>query len=210
MNFNIYNTLSQADILIKHLVYENVRIEALDISIFDQTEKDLYHSFGSDKRKIEFYFTRLLWRSFESHCPIQYNENGKPQISRGFISISHSKNVVAIAYSNLYDIGIDVEHPNKKIALIKNKFLSDNEVNLFDLDDELTLTSLWSLKEAVYKLADIRGLSFKDSILIEQVGDTNRIRLKTAEKNELLEFKRLIKDDFIITFGYRNPTPVKA
>ena len=43
------------------------------------------------------------------------NENGKPMLDKGFISISHTDNVMLVAISLKEPIGVDIEDKNRKI-----------------------------------------------------------------------------------------------
>ena len=64
----------------------------------------------NEKRKKHFLASRLLFNELEPNQQISYNSNGAPEISNGkHISISHSKNLVAIIISNK-KIGLDIEY----------------------------------------------------------------------------------------------------
>ena len=65
-------------------------------------------NFKTEKRKKDFLVSRLLLNELEPNQQISYNSNGAPEISNGkHISISHSKNLVAIIISNK-KIGLDI------------------------------------------------------------------------------------------------------
>lgn len=200
LNFNITNIIENQNLKVRLLHYEKCAIDSLDLSILSKTEQSRFHSFGADKRKREFYFTRLLWSKFDKTEPIVYTKTGKPEITTGHISISHSKTSIAISYSTDHKIGLDIEHYNPKIIRIKDKFLSDLEQEKFDLADPHIITTLWSIKEAVYKLCDIEGLSFRNHVQISKIGVQNQVQINTPKLRSELTFSRLIFDDFILTY----------
>src|SRR5690606_11931955 len=111
-----------------------------DHNFFTSEELKRYNTFISDKRRREFYFTRVLLRSFNLDLEIQYRSTGKPVINHGHISISHSRNTVIIGYSKAHVIGVDIEYYNPKIHKIKHKFLAKIEKERFDTDNEEVLT----------------------------------------------------------------------
>ncbi len=188
---------------IKFLQYEHHTIDELDLSVLSEVEVGVLQSFKADKRKLEYYFTRYLWRNFMNNYSkehIQYEASGKPFISKGNISISHSKDTIAIGYSKDHIIGIDIEHYNEKIKRIATKFLSVKERTKFDCNDLTTITTMWSVKEAVYKLGFERGMSFSQQIQLQEVGDVNRVLVSTKNFTGLLKFERLLFDEFVLTF----------
>lgn len=180
--------------------YKSCRIEDLNLNILSQQEKTRFEGFKSEKRKLEFYFTRFLWSRFSEYQEIKYDLNGRPKIENGFISISHSRKLIAIAYSPDKHIGIDIEHFNDKIARILPKFLSKAENQRFDLADQTTITTLWSIKEAMYKVLNVKGLIFKEHLNITSLGELNMVELIYDGKTQEYPFKRLIYPDFILTY----------
>jgi len=199
LNFEIKNIINENDLEIKLLNYQNHSIDKLNLNILTKNELKKLNSFKSKKRKLEFFFTRILWQKFGKGITIEYNENGKPILSMGYISISHSKNTIAIGFSDKEKIGLDIEHYNSKINRIKEKFLSRQELDSFDLTNTETITTLWSVKEATYKLVDIPGLSYKDSIKVTDIGEINRVQLITKNKSTFFSFRRIVFKDFILT-----------
>ncbi len=202
MKFETITVLETVDTSIKLLEYQQSPPELLDLNILSSEEIRIFESFKSDKRKLEYYYTRVLWQDFEIGLPIQYTTHGKPIISIGYISISHSGSAVLIGYSKNREIGIDIEHFNPKIALIKHKFLSKNEISSYDTTNLKVLTAIWSIKEAVYKMLAIPGLSFKEEIDVTALGDKKRVFVKNEGNGFSCEFSNLIFDQFVISYCY--------
>lgn len=99
---------------------------------------------------------------------LQYNPKGAPYLTDGrFISITHTKNVAAVALSTI-SVGIDLEHYQEKIKKISSRFLHSNESdNLKKVTDIQFLTQIWTAKEALYKTFGIPGIHFKKQLLID-------------------------------------------
>jgi|Laugrefabdmm15dn_1035133.scaffolds.fasta_scaffold02648_3 phosphopantetheinyl transferase len=125
-------------------------------------------NFTNRQRKEAFLGIRFLRNSLGINKPITYKLNGKPFLEgdKNYISISHSHHFVAFAFSEI-PIGIDLEKADRDASRIINKFVSDDEKNLYQEVKGNWPLELWCAKEAVYKLYDIPGLSFKDGIQIQ-------------------------------------------
>ena len=97
-----------------------------------------------------------------------YDENGKPHLKDGKqISITHSFNFSAVIISDLI-VGIDIEKQRDKITVIAHKFI-DYEfdyLNENDTDYIKKLTTIWCVKESLYKLFATPGLSFLQHCLV--------------------------------------------
>lgn len=94
---------------------------------------------------------------------LTYSQEGKPELSDGVhISITHSYEFAAVIFSE-FPVGIDIEKQRDKIVKIANKFTTDKEMEYVNksLDKVKTLTAIWGVKESLYKLYGVPGLSFK-------------------------------------------------
>ena len=124
--------------------------------------------FNTEKRKKEWLASRLLLNDINPNYSISYNAFGAPELRNGsFISISHSKGLVAIIISQ-QQVGIDIEEISEKALRVSSKFVSTN--NLKALTAEKA-TLIWCCKEAVFKwhqkgeldfIADIKLHSFEN------------------------------------------------
>jgi hypothetical protein len=136
LHYDIHKIIDTDEILIKQLKYQDVPTDELDLLLLTDEELEKYKGFISDKRKREFFFTRVLLLSFGIDLRIQYRSTGKPIINEGHISISHSRNTVIIGYSKDHVIGVDIEYFNPKIHRVKFKFLAEIEKDRFDVNNE--------------------------------------------------------------------------
>ena len=126
-----------------------------------------------EKKQKEWICARLTIKVLLQSKGLSYhgtfnNEYGKPILSKvtGEVSLSHSYPYVAAIYDVQDDVGIDLEHPKPKLAVISKKFMSPSELKAAGTN----LTKLciyWSAKEVLYKIYSHRGLIFKENLRIE-------------------------------------------
>jgi phosphopantetheinyl transferase (holo-ACP synthase) len=200
LNFNIKTIYNKHNILAKLLDYKDVSIDDINLNFLSDYDIDTFHSFKSEKRKLEFYHLRILWDSFNTNNTILYKPSGKPFLKEGFLSMTHSHKKVVIAYSLKQEVGVDIEMISDKIEKVKHKFLHPND-NYNTLKD---LTQLWTIKEAVYKLFDGDNLFFMDNIevknLSNQIAEINHNGICLSSKFDSL----FINDKFIISIAVTN------
>ena len=110
---------------------------------------------------------KLLQQINLSDTDLTYDQSGKPHLKTGqFISISHSHQFATIAISN-QKIGIDIEMQREKIIKIANKFTLEQVNKKVKNNYIRKLTVLWGAKEAIFKIKNEKGISFKDHILVK-------------------------------------------
>jgi len=122
---------------------------------------------------------------------LHYDEFGKPYFNcHNYISITHSHHFAAIIISH-ETVGIDMELQREKILRIADKFV-DTEFDYLNpnvLEEYIKkLTVIWGAKEAIFKIRNEKGISFKDHI---RVGDFS---LDEKQTQASLHFDDLIKD----------------
>jgi len=122
---------------------------------------------------------------------LHYDEFGKPYFDcHNHISITHSYHFAAIIISH-ETVGIDMELQREKISKIADKFV-DTEFEYLNPNvcEEYIkkLTVIWGAKEAIFKIRNEKGISFKDHI---RVGDFS---LDEKQTRASLHFDDLIKD----------------
>ena len=122
---------------------------------------------------------------------LHYDEFGKPYFDcHNYISITHSYHFAAIIISD-ETVGIDMELQREKIIRIADKF-TDYECSYLqpDLTEEYVkkLTVIWGAKEAIFKIRNEKGISFKDHIRVDDFS------LNSKRTNASLHFDDLIKD----------------
>ena len=119
----------------------------------------------SEKRKKEHLTSRLIVNEICPTKTIIYNEVGAPELDNGkYISISHSKELVAVIISDK-KTGLDIELISEKSLRLASKFVS--EKNLIQLNKEKA-TLIWCIKEAIYKWHQKGGVDFIKDIIIPE------------------------------------------
>jgi 4'-phosphopantetheinyl transferase EntD len=190
--------------------YGDVEVHLMYYSDFDESEhlhnllpkeKQRLQTFRHPSRRREYIATRVLRSTIFGNEPILYNEFGAPTIEEeGFISISHANNVVGLAYSRWFQIGMDLEPVREKAKLVRHKFLSEQEQQLLDQSCAIEMTKVWSGKEALYKLANRKQLIFARELLLEKSNDmiwNGTIVSPNLIKKVLLSIEQ--QDDFVIS-----------
>ena len=135
------------------------------LRILNDSDINYINSIKSDKRKKEVAVTLLnIKKVFGKEALLLHNENGKPFLKNisTHISISHSENLLCIAYSDKFDVGIDIQFWKNALIRTTEKFLSNEEQKMLDVKDKNTLLKSWTTKEAAYKILNIKNLSLKD------------------------------------------------
>ena len=128
-------------------------------------EKERFFGFTNLQRKREFMATRMLRHELFGYQHIHYDLVGAPYIeNEGYISISHSKNIVGIALCKEFKVGLDIEGIQPKIENIKHKFLAVSELTHLECNSMIELTKIWSGKETLYKLSGRNGINFRTEL----------------------------------------------
>ena len=139
----------------------------------------------------------LLKEAGYTDYELHYDEFGKPYFRDGkHVSITHSHHLSAIITSD-ETVGIDIEMQREKIIRIADKFVNPTELNRlksFDLQDYIKkLTIKWGAKEAIFKIRNEKGISFKDHIQV------NPFEIEDQKTTAILELEN-IKQQFSIHF----------
>lgn len=113
---------------------------------------------------------RLFQEIGHTDLDLHYDAFGKPHMKgENHISITHSHEFSAIIISNEI-VGIDMELQRDKIIRIADKFV-DEEFQYLDQNNKeeyiKKLTVIWGAKEAIFKIRNERGISFKDHIRVK-------------------------------------------
>ena len=108
---------------------------------------------------------RLFMQAGYTDFDLYYDEFGKPHLNDGkHISISHSHDFSVIVLSDV-NIGADLEILKDKTLILAPRFMDVSHLENLNREDELIkATVVWGIKEAVFKLKNEIGISFKDHI----------------------------------------------
>jgi len=139
----------------------------------------------------------LLQEAGFNDLDLHYDEFGKPYLNcHHHISITHSHHFSAIIISE-EAVGIDIEMQREKIIRIADKFVNNKEslclgaTNNQDYIKKLTVK--WGAKEAIFKIRNEPGISFKDNIWV------NSFEIEDQKTTAILEMEK-VKQQFAIYF----------
>ena len=140
---------------------------------------------------------KLLQEAGYNDFDLYYDESGKPHLKVAkFISISHSHEFSTIIIS-MQKVGIDIEMQRDKILRIADKFVNNEELQrLKSLDNQdyiKKLTVKWGAKEAIFKIQNEKGISFKKHIQV------NSFEIGEAKTTAILEIENT-KQQFVVYF----------
>jgi 4'-phosphopantetheinyl transferase len=140
---------------------------------------------------------KLLQQAGYSDFDLFYDQFGKPHLLHNkHISISHSHNFSVLIISDK-KVGIDIEMQRDKIIRIADKFVNNKEslhfenTNTHDYIKKLTVK--WGAKEAIFKIRNEPGISFKDHIWV------NSFKIDDQKTTAILEMEN-VKQQFSIYF----------
>ena len=139
---------------------------------------------------------------------LHYDEFGKPYLGcNNHISITHSHHFSAIIISE-ETVGIAIELQREKVIRMADKFVSEKQLDRlisFNTPDYIRkLTVKWGAKEAIFKIRNERGISFKDNIRV------NTFEMDEKETLAQLHFKEVIQEFEIFFEEFENFTLVYA
>ena len=152
---------------------------------------------------------KLLQETGHTDLDLYYDEFGKPHLhGEKHISITHSHNFSAIIISD-ETVGIDIELQRDKITRIADKFCDSELQFLESHSDEYVrkLTVIWGAKEAIFKIRNEKGISFKNHINVYE------FELNVKQNKAALHFNKLIKyfnihfeelEDFTLVYAFEN------
>ncbi len=157
----------------------------------DITDTTLFRvgSIKSDQHKKGILAVRLLLQEagYSDH-DLYYDAFGKPHLKdRTHISISHSHDFSAIILSDR-TTGLDLELRRNKIETIAYKFIEPGFILDKTAPDYISkLTVNWGIKEAVFKIRNEKGISFKDHI------DVAPFEMADGKTTATLHFNNLVR-----------------
>ena len=130
-----------------------------------QGEQERLTTIHSQKKQREFLAIRhLLQQTQLPTTALSYTPEGKPQLEGQNISITHSHDFVMIALSSR-TIGIDIERCTPRILRLAPRFTPWQAP--LDMDEPTQIqayTQLWTIKEALYKIADQPSVRFYEDL----------------------------------------------
>ena len=119
----------------------------------------------SEIHQKQFLAVRNILELLSIHdSDISYDLDGKPFIKSIYISISHSKEFVAVLVSD-QKVGVDIESNSDKCFQIKQKFIGVENEFPIKIDRKIAQI-LWNMKESLFKMMDFKEIDFKENFIV--------------------------------------------
>ncbi len=137
---------------------------------------------SSPRRQREIIASHLMIKEiFNDKATINHDEYGAPIIIGidGYISTSHSATEIVIAFNPNHRIGIDIENWREQLIKVRSRFLSQKEIEIYTSPQ--LLLQAWTIKEALYKVAQAPGISFDSDILLPNSLNSNISKVNTTK-----------------------------
>lgn len=161
-------------------------------------------------RRLEFLAGRFLLRQLMPGFPLRLirpDAHDKPRLPENALhfSVSHSYPFAAAVASAQSECGIDIQRPHARITDLANKFLTPAERTHFS-DAPADLLLAWSIKEAAYKWQGLRGVEFREHLLLTRVerredGWRASVDLRLHQREEPLDVHGWQEDGYALAIA---------
>jgi len=205
----LFKTISLAEGIIGvWQINENVSDLSVHFSPEELNNPEL-QKYTFEKRKVEWLVTRLLIRHLVgTDFKLTYLQTGKPILLHEIykhISITHSRDFVAVFVHKKEETGIDIESVNRDFGKVEKRYMSDDELR--ETNGNQTLQCLyWCAKEAIFKLVKEDGIEFRQQIHISPFNYHEEsqfsARFIAAEKNTTYQLFFLAFSDQMMVWVY--------
>lgn len=175
--------------------YESVfiQINRYITEILHESEQDKFKSLFFNRDKVNFFIARSVIKSKYRYLKekFNYSSNGKPFIDEEkFFNLSHTEGMVAIAFSEKCEIGVDVEKMiDQNFDAMQRIFASNKEsdyIKSSETEKKMRFYRIWTLKEAYLKA---KGMGITDNLNSLNVFDLESNKYATKFiNNEAGEF----------------------
>lgn len=164
-----------------------------------QDKKNL-EKYTVERRKKDLVIARYLLQHCYPKAEVVYHPSGKPYLKNGEaeISISHSKDLVAVILHKDKTVGIDIEYITPRLERLKQRYLSAQEIA--DANTTTLLTLYWSAKETLFKLDEAQGLEFNTDLKLSPTKGRNILIGKIKDGNDI-SVHYSIHNEWVMTYA---------
>lgn len=168
---------------------------------------------------------KLLQEAGYTDFDLYYDAFGKPHLNSNDchtqpveVSISHSHTFSTLIISH-QKVGIDIEMQRKKIIRIAEKFC-DAEFHFLEpknVEEYIQkLTTIWGAKEAIFKIMNVEGISFKNHIRVDEFNINDKktkaiLELENTKQEFDIYFDAIesgenepMKQKFVLVYAFEN------
>ncbi|WP_053403967.1 4'-phosphopantetheinyl transferase superfamily protein [Persicobacter sp. CCB-QB2] len=162
--------------------------ESLDTRLFPELERIRHASRRRESLAARMALLALLEEKKVEFRGLVVNENRKPFLKggAGHISLTHGGQWAASAFYSQGPVGMDIEKISEKPVRVAERFCSEAELE-YAAGRKEYLTTLWTIKEAVYKWYGLGGVDFQKHILVPGF----QFEPTGGELDVMLDFKQL-------------------
>ena len=206
-------------------LFKTIKLSSSTIFVWKITEiaNELWHDIEINKNSLDrlknmkseshqcgfLSIRQLLKTAGYSDFDLYYDEFGKPHLNDGkYISITHSFTFSAIIISS-QKAGIDIEKQREKIILIADKFCDSELENLQQNQNNRIkkLTAIWGAKEAIFKIKNEKGISFKNHIQVQPFefeDKKTKARFNFDSNSELFDIHFIEIENYILVYAFES------
>lgn len=173
--------------------------------------KERMESIKYEKRKKEYLCARLLIDIIAGAGQrVEYLESGRPYLldSNKEISISHTKDYIAVIADEDKRVAIDIEVFGKTVERVKHKYCTQSELDYLSDDVDVRSVQLhliWSAKETAFKLLDEKGIYFDEHLCILpfNLDKEGEMHCNVIKDNTVRDIKMAYKvfDEFVMVWA---------
>jgi phosphopantetheinyl transferase len=180
-----------------------------DVVELNNSSQKRINSMKSESHQKGFLAVRMLLQHLGyNDFDLEYDAKGKPYLKDDkYISISHSHEFSAIAVST-HSIGIDLEMVKEKTLKIASRFMDVSHLeNLSDIEKIQKATVIWGIKESIFKIKSLEGISFLNHIFENKFNLEDKITKAQLRFNAEIENYNVVfnfVEDYIYVCTYIN------
>ena len=148
----------------------------------------------------------LLQHILNQNIELSYDKLGKPHLKNnaGHISISNTKELVAVIYHPEKSVGIDIEIPSERVLKIAPKFVNEQErlwVGANQTERYLNYYKIWCVKESIFKLIGGGGIDFKEHIIVEEpLNNIGSVQFLKQHQESTFKYHIITFDEILVSF----------
>jgi len=160
-----------------------------------------------EKRKKEYIGARILLKYLlRPNASITYTDNKQPLVEGHHISISHTRDYIALLLNPKQPVGIDIEYLSNRVDRIKPKFLSQKEAqDIADQSHPYQTLLYWCAKECLFKLYGKGNVVFAKNLGIYQENGQWKAQFNKPDEQFTLNLHHFIHDkELLITYLVKN------
>lgn len=174
--------------------------ELLERASLNPQQQASYARITASTRQREWLASKVMAREYLGQS-INYDESGRPILTNGHISISHTGQYVALLFDGHNACGIDIENMSRDSSRLSHRFARAEELTVAHtiLPQNPSLL-VWCMKEAMYKVTPGDFLADFRIISAEALAEPARLKIKSAPTGVTLEARVIIHNDLLITY----------